>query len=304
MSGILTALVPVTAIIAAGWAMRRWGFPGDGFWAPAERLTYFVLFPALIIGPLAEVDIVGAEVVPMVAGIWAAIAAGAGLMGLAKRRFGVAGDTFSSLFQGAIRPNTFVGIATAAGLWGEQGVALAAVIMAATIPVVNTLSVVVIGRYAGGTPAGARTLVLLLARNPLILACLAGVALNVGGIGIPPGIDTGLAILGRAALALSLLCVGAGLTFEGLSHVGPRIAVVCAIKLVLLPTVAFTVGTLLGATGPVAGVVALWASLPTAPSSYVLARQLGGDAVTMARMVAAAHVAAVVSLPTVLALAT
>ncbi len=45
----VAALVPVAALIALGWLLKRRRFPGDGFWAPAERLTYFLLLPALIV---------------------------------------------------------------------------------------------------------------------------------------------------------------------------------------------------------------------------------------------------------------
>ena len=53
MTAILAALAPVAAVIVLGWLLRRAGFPGDGLWAPAARLTYFVLLPALLIRSLA-----------------------------------------------------------------------------------------------------------------------------------------------------------------------------------------------------------------------------------------------------------
>jgi malonate transporter len=53
LSLILGALGPIFALILLGLGLRRFGFPGDGFWPAAERLTYFILFPALLVQRLA-----------------------------------------------------------------------------------------------------------------------------------------------------------------------------------------------------------------------------------------------------------
>ncbi len=54
MSPLLLALWPLFALIVAGHLLRRADFPGEAFWPGAERLNYFVLFPALLLGSLAR----------------------------------------------------------------------------------------------------------------------------------------------------------------------------------------------------------------------------------------------------------
>jgi len=44
-----SAILPIFLLIVVGYLFKRTGFIGDGFWAPAEKLVYFVLLPALII---------------------------------------------------------------------------------------------------------------------------------------------------------------------------------------------------------------------------------------------------------------
>ena len=53
LSLILGALGPIFALILLGLSLRWFGFPGDGFWPAAERFTYFILFPALLVHRLA-----------------------------------------------------------------------------------------------------------------------------------------------------------------------------------------------------------------------------------------------------------
>ncbi len=299
MIATLGALAPVALVIALGWGLRRARFPGDAFWAPAERLTYYVLFPALLVNNLAGAPLAALPVAPMALAVAGAILAGAAVMMVLKPRLGVDGPGFTSLFQGAIRLNSYAGVAAAAALYGQAGVTLAAVVLATFIPLVNLLSVGVLGRYAGATPAGWREAGRSIARNPLILACLGGAALNALGIGGPFG--TVLDILGRAALAFGLLSVGAGLSFAGLRRARRGIAATCAVKLIGVPLVAALARALLGLEGVSAGVVILFAALPTASSSYILARLMGGDAPLMAQVVAVTTVGAAITMPVALA---
>ncbi len=300
MIATLGALAPVALVIALGWGLRRARFPGDAFWAPAERLTYYVLFPALLVNNLAGAPLAALPVAPMALAVAGAILAGAAAMMVLKPRLGVDGPGFTSLFQGAIRQNSYAGVAAAAALYGQAGVTLAAVVLATFIPLVNLLSVGVLGRYAGATPAGWREAGRSIARNPLILSCLGGAALNALGIGVPFG--TVLDILGRAALAFGLLSVGAGLSFAGLRRARRGIAATCAVKLIGVPLVAALACALLGLEGVSAGVVILFAALPTASSSDILARLMGGDAPLMAQVVATTTLGAAVTMPLALAL--
>src|SRR3989338_5282919 len=50
---LLLALWPLFALIVAGYYLRRWAFPNEAFWPGAERLNYFILFPALLFSSLA-----------------------------------------------------------------------------------------------------------------------------------------------------------------------------------------------------------------------------------------------------------
>ncbi|MBL8703964.1 MAG: AEC family transporter, partial [Rhodospirillales bacterium] len=117
MSAVLSAMVPIFALIVIGFLMRRYGPYGDGFWVPAERLNYFVLFPALIVGNLARVELEEIQIWPMAGAMLGAlllVAAGT----YASRRFlPVPGPGFAAVFQGATRVNAYVAIAGAAGMY-------------------------------------------------------------------------------------------------------------------------------------------------------------------------------------------
>jgi predicted permease len=295
------ALAPVFLLIALGWLLRARGFPGAAFWPAAERLVYYLLFPALLFLTTASSELAGFRVLPVAAALIGAILA-VGALALALRPWLGVGDAgLTTVFQGAIRNNTYVGLGATGTLYGDAGLAVLGIVIFVVVATVNLLSVVVLIHY-GNKPAGRRELLGSVARNPLILACVSGFTLNSLGVdltGVPR--DT-LAILGQASLTLGLLCVGAGLE---LAHLGRnRLAALatCMLKLVLMPAATALACRLFGIEGLTAAVAVLFTAGPISASSYVLARQLGGDAPLMAGLITLTTIAAALTMPLMLAL--
>lgn len=305
MTTILAALAPIFLLILLGWAFRATGFLDDTFWVPAEKLTYFFLFPALLLTNLAEAPLDGLPVAGMIGaqgvGTLAMAALAAGLATAAARpplRLDPAG--FSSVFQGMIRPNTYVGFAAAAGMFGAQGVTLVAICVALVVPLVNLLSVIALVRWGSGKDGARRGLggaLLAVATNPLILACGAGIALNLGDLGLPPVVGPLLKVLGQASLALGLLAVGAGLEVAAIRRGGPAVGLAAVAKLVLAPAVIGALAWGMGVRDLALAVTTAYAGLPVAPNAYVLARRMGGDARLMAAIITLTTVLAAATLP-------
>ena len=295
---ILGALGPIFLLILLGLGLRRLGFPGDGFWPAAERLTYFLLFPALLVNRLAQARLDEYAVGP-VAVVVVALLLGMTVLVYALRPWlGVDGPAFSSVYQGAIRFNTYVGLAVALAVFGAEGGTVAALVMALMIPLINVLCVLVLSAHAGGSVSVAGVLRGLIT-NPLILACLVGVGLNLSGIGLPWGSAAVLDILARAALPLGLLAVGAGLRLAALNRPGLLVAV-SVLKLLVLPALAAVLCWLVQPGRMETAVLLTFAALPGASTAYILARQLGGDAPLMAALVTVEIGLALVTLPIVL----
>ncbi|MBF0248384.1 MAG: AEC family transporter [Alphaproteobacteria bacterium] len=298
MGTIFDVLGPIFALIALGFAARRKGWLGDEFWRPAERLTYFVLFPALLVMSGARANLAGEQALALAGAVGAATLGVAVLTLTLKPVLGLGGAGFTSVFQGAIRPNTFVGVTVAFLLWGDAGLGLISICLLAMVPLVNLLSVTVLvvwgdGHEGARTPARAFREVV---RNPLVIACAVGFALNALDAALPAAVGSFLDILGRAALPLSLMAVGAGLNFRHVADNTRAVAASGALKLLVLPALAWTAGDALGLTGEALGMAVLYGALPTAASAYVLARQMGGDAPLMGGLITTATIAALATL--------
>jgi malonate transporter and related proteins len=208
----------------------------------------------------------------------------------------IEGPAFTSVFQGGIRFNNYVGLTVAAGLLGGPGVALAAVANATIVPVANLFCILVFARYAGGRaslPGIARSI----ATNPLIVASALGAVLQATGIGLPPGLEGMIRALGAASLPIGLLCVGAAFDLFAVRRGLRETLVSSAVKFVALPIATLAACLALGLSGDAALIAMLFQSLPTASSAYILARHLGGDAPLMAGIIALQTVAAALAIP-------
>ncbi|MDD1537346.1 MULTISPECIES: AEC family transporter [unclassified Bradyrhizobium] len=306
MPVVIAALLPVFILIVLGVVLKRSLMRLDTQWHGLERLTYFVLFPMLLIQTLVKADL---SKVP-VAGVGGALLLAALAMSLlclalrpALARLGVDGPAFTSIFQGATRWQTFVALSIAANLFGDVGLALASVAMVAIIPLVNVFSVSVLARYASPERQSARAIVMTLVRNPLIWACIIGLSVNVSHLPLPRLWHEVADALGSSSLAIGLLVTGAGLHLEGLLRPSAGAAIGVVLKLVLMPALALGLGVWFGLSGNSLAIVAICSAVPTSSSAYVLARQMGGDAPLLAQIITLQTICAAITMPVAIALA-
>ena len=192
---------------------------------------------------------------------------------------------FTSVLQGGIRFNTYIGLSLAGSLFGSEGSAVAAIIAAILVPTVNVISSLGFEFLRTG-PSSLLALFKAIVTNPLVLGCVAGAAANVSGLGLPDVAATVLEPLAAASLPIGLLCVGAGLQAVTMRDHARAIIASTFIKLIVLPGLSLVALSLFAVPAVPALVGLLFQSIATASSGYVMARQLGGDSKLMAALIA------------------
>lgn len=307
MHDVLAALVPVFLIIVVGWGTKARGIITPAQWDGFEKVTYFILFPAVIIETLVRSDLHSVPFAAMGASLIGAILIMSALLIVfrqpVQRWLAMSGPSFTSLFQGATRWNTFVALSMTASLFGKAGTTLCAVAIAAMIPLLNVLALLVLSRYAAPAKLSPRAFIITLVKNPFIWSCAIGITINLSGWKPTGPLMTTAEMIGRASLAGGLLCVGAGLEIGKIAKPHISVYVSAVLKLALMPLMAVSLGYLFGLNTTAIAVVAICASVPTASGGYVLARQMGGDAPLMAEMITVQTLIAMATMPLVLALA-
>ena len=284
-------ILPNFVLIVVGLALARAFDYGRDFWQGLEKLVYYVLFPALLFRSLAVARIDLAQAGALVASAWAFTAAGFVLSIAARPLFGLDRQLHATGSQCGYRFNTYIGLAVAGSLFGTQGVALAAMLLGAMIPLANLGAVAVLASHSE------RGFLAELARHPLVLSSLAGFAWNALGLPLPGFADQTLALLGQTALPAGLLSVGAAMRIErGQGPVGAH-AWWLAVKLVAVPAIAYALASALGLHGVEAAVLVLCASLPTATNAYILAVRMTGDGRAVATQVTVGTALSMATIP-------
>jgi malonate transporter and related proteins len=307
MAVVISALLPVVLLILLGFFLKRSLMRLDTQWYGLERLTYYVLLPLLLIQTLVKADLSNVPV----AGVGGALLLAALLMSLlclALRpifsRWNIDGPAFTSIFQGATRWQTYVALAVSGNLYGANGLALASVAMVAIVPLVNVFSVSVLAQYASPEKQSVRATVMTVVQNPLIWACVIGLAVNVTHLPLPNIWHEVAEALGRSSLGIGLLVTGAGLQLGGLFRPSLAASIAVILKLVLMPVLAIALALWFGITGSSLVIVAVCSAVPCASSAYVLARQMGGDAPLLAQIITLQTILAAITMPIAIAVVT
>ncbi|WP_085314772.1 AEC family transporter [Derxia lacustris] len=288
-------LLPDFALIALGVLLARRGGFAPQFWSGIERLVYFILFPALLLHSIARTSFHAGTALALVQSAVGITLAGAAL-GCAVLAFRPDARRFSSGIQCAFRFNSYVALALASRLGGETGTANMAILIGVAVPLANAMAVFALARNSE------RSLLAELARNPLLVATLAGLLFNLAGGTLAEPVAALLSRLGQASIALGLIAVGAGLQLRHLDSARLLVGWFTFVKLGLLPLVAWALAHAFALPPAEARIVILFGCLPTASSAYVLAQRMGGDGPLVAGLISLSTVVSMAAIPLWLAL--
>jgi predicted permease len=287
---IASLLFPDFALILIGFLLARFTDWGAQFWAGLEKLVYYVLFPSLLFYSTARTSFDFASTGKLLQVALSAMFCGMLLGWLAKRFFRAAPMVFESGVQTAFRFNSYIALAIASRLGGEQGTSLMALILGFAVPLANMAAVYAMVRNSGG-------LLKELVKNPLLLSTAGGMLFNLLGLHVPDVAGATLSRMGNASIAAGLMTVGAGLRLSGLHEAKGMAAYFLAIKLLALPLIAYALGCWLGLPALQLQIVILFCALPTASSAYVLAVRMKGNGPFVAFLISAGTVLSALTLP-------
>lgn len=274
------AILPLILTLGAGWALVAAKFLPKADWHGIEILSFRLLIPVMLIRTIASVELSLSQFGPYALGLLATLAVTGAVVFVLRGVFSHAAlpnPAFTTLFQTTIRWNGFIALAAAELVTGTAGLALIAVAFAVLIAPINVANIIVLSAFGTGK-AQFSTIVLTILKNPLVIGAAIGLTLNISGMALPVAVDGALELIGRAALGVGLLAVGAGISLRRLLRPsGPAMAGIF-LRLILGPLVFVGIAGLLDLTAlqTLSGLFVL--GVPAASNGYIVAKQMGGDA--------------------------
>lgn len=300
---IVSALMPIFAIILFGFLISRTPISSPAVWSGLERLTYYLFFPALLIVRLSSSNFNWEDITEISKVIGLALFVISVLVFLLRKLVAADPASISSVYQGSIRFNTYIGLACIDVLYGDSGLTMAALCIAVYIPLVNILCVTSLSANGEGGMKRLSRIINSVVTNPLVLAGFIGIGISYTGFDMPTLLGSVLDILSQPALPLGLMAVGASIHFVALGEQSLQLIVTLVNKLVLFPALTLAACLLFETPTSIALILLLLTGLPAPPSAYILARQLGGNASLMANIITMQTLAAFFAIPIWLELA-
>jgi malonate transporter and related proteins len=268
-------ILPIFAIILAGWLAGTSGYMPRALAAPLMRFAYYVAMPSLVFLTIADESLHALL-------DWRFLAAfGGGSMicfaavMMFERIACGAGVGKSAMLAAAVSmTNTgFVALPILRTLFGPPGVLAAAIatVFVGAIMFPTLVLLLEIGRYDTSRNIRAAALIRQIATNPVILATIFGLLWSMLGSPLSGPVASTLRILGEALTPCALFAIGLDLTIAELRERLGLYAMLSALKLAIMPLVVYMLclAAHLERTATIAAVVC--SAVPTAKSAYVLA---------------------------------
>ncbi len=280
MIAALGHVAPVFLVIGLGTLLRSIGILREPVQSSLSRLVFYAAAPLLLLRAIANTPFASSAHLPTIGVFVVVSAATAAVSYLVARRSPPARR--GVLAQGTHRSNSFFfGLPVAVSALGEQVVGQTAVLIGCIVVTYNLLGVLLLSLPHRDLSARSAAVWLDALRqtalNPLILGVAAGLVLSFAGVTLPEFLDRPVEMVGRTALPLALITLGAGLDLGRLRTELIPALWVSAVKLAVYPALIWLWLRELGLEGDALVAPVLLNCAPVAVVSFIMAREMKGD---------------------------
>ena len=306
---IINSIAPIFLLIALGKLIQKSAFFPEAFFKGLNKLVFWFALPALLVSSIStarlEFETLSQIVLLLTLGTLLSLSFAWAIARLLK----LSSPKSGSFIQGAFRGNgAFIGlpvIAYSLGSLDPAAETLGTVVLAPLVVLFNILGVIVLLRYGRikySVSESFSTFLLQLVKNPLIIACAIGLAINLADMALPLFLFRSLDALGRAALPLILISIGSSLAFEPLRGAASPSLIASLIKVVVAPMFGFLLAGLFDLSTTERMIAIFYLAAPAAGMSYVMAEVMGNDATLAGRIVALSTLLSAITLPFIIAI--
>ncbi len=277
----LNATIPLFIVMGVGYLIRRLKVIDQTFIKTANNFNFKVTIPAMLFLDMATSDF--RETFNLKFLLFCALGTCVVFWGL----WGISRAVFKNRSQGAefvqaaYRCSLAVnGMALVESISGNTS--MAGMMMLATVPLYNIYAVLLLqtespNRELNAGKGRMKSTLLGIAKNPIIIAIIAGFLVSLAGIKFPQVINTALNYVGRIGTPFALICIGADFEFrKAFGNIG-KSGMASAIKLIISPVIFVVLAVLMGFRGEQLVSILVCFAAPTTPVSFIMAKQYGHD---------------------------
>ncbi|MFI3166614.1 MAG: AEC family transporter [Bacillota bacterium] len=185
----------------------------------------------------------------------------------------------SVMIQAGFRSNfVLFGTYLMSSLYGDTGVAMVSCYLALVVSTFNVYATFILEFYSQtGKTAGAKGILIKILKNPLIIASLLGLAVNLIGIELGTVLETTLKNISSIATIFAMICLGGNLKIDKIKADKWNIALGTILRLIIVPGISCSVFYFLGYRAEMFAIILIVFATPVAVSSYIMAQEQGAD---------------------------
>lgn len=303
----LLIVAPVFALIAAGYAAVMFRFVSEGAHKGISEFAFSIAIPALLFRTIVVSEFPDVSPYRMWGAYYGALAltwiAAMAVSALLRTPRGSREDGVVFAIGSVYGNIVMLGIPLVLSALGNEAAGPMALILSVNTPLLwlcGILQMELVNQKRTGSPlAVIRPVLADLARNPLMLAIGFGVIWRLTGLGLTPVVDRTIELLAQAGSPTALIALGINLFRFEVKGEKLSILVMCALKLAAMPAAALVLARLLDLPPVAAGVIVLFAAMPTGANAYIFAVQYQRLVNPVSGAVALGTLLAAVTLPVV-----
>lgn len=273
------AITPLILLVVLGYLVKRLGLLDQVTIDKTTNFLFKVAFPVSLFNTITNIEIseyFNPKLFIFAIGTILLIVA---LLMLILPRFVKGNQQRGAMIQGIYRGNyLLLGYPLAKNLFGDTGVGPTAMLLPLVIFTYNVLAVFVLEYYSGEeNKADYLRVITGVAKNPLIIGALTGVAFSLLPWELPLFLSRTVDDIGKIANPFALILLGGQFSWHRLSGKVHLLAWVTALRELFIPAITTVAAVLLGFRGPELGALFILFASPTAVTSFIMAKTMNSD---------------------------
>jgi predicted permease len=271
-------------IVILGVLLKHYKIINDNFVAISSKIIFTITLPALIFINIASLNTDNISSSLAMVLIMYGVVTSVFIVTWFIGSFYIAkGKDKAAFMQGIYRSNfATLGLAAAASLYGDTGLAEAALLLAFVVPLYNILGIIALTLpIAKEQQLSSAVIYREIFANPLAIGAIAAVPFAVFEITIPVVLGNTVGYLADLTIPLALLAIGGVMQFRQRDYSFAQAISGSLVKVIVMPLVGMTVVALLQPyvqlEKQTIGILFIVFACPTTSASFIMAQAMGAN---------------------------
>lgn len=293
----INAVIPFLCYITFGYVMKVKGVVKEEFLQQLNKMVFRLFYPFMTFYNIykADANSLPRPILLIFAGV--SILVLEVVLVLIVPRIVKENPRRGVIIQAIYRSNfVLFGLPLTIAVFDETASSVAAMMVTVVVTIYNTTSVVILEMFNTEGKTDVKTILINVAKNPLLQGACLGLVFFLTGIKVPKSILTPVAAFADMTSPLALFILGGTLHFNAIQANLKYLVPTLSFKLVILPAIMLAIAYALGLRGLELFLLIAIYGTPVAAASYPMAQNMGGDGELAGQLVVISTVVSVVTL--------